>query len=31
MTLGTALTIFIVPAFYLLISGKVKALVKADV
>jgi multidrug efflux pump len=31
MTLGTALTIFIVPAFYLLISGKVKALVKADI
>jgi multidrug efflux pump len=31
MTLGTALTIIIVPAFYLLISGKVKALAKAEV
>jgi multidrug efflux pump len=30
MTLGTALTIIIVPAFYLLISGKVKELAKAD-
>jgi multidrug efflux pump len=30
MTLGTALTIIIVPAFYLLISGKVKKLAKAD-
>ena len=30
MTLGTALTIVIVPACYLLISGKVKPLVKAD-
>jgi multidrug efflux pump len=30
MTLGTALTIIIVPACYLLISGKVKALVKPE-
>lgn len=30
MTLGTALTIIIVPAFYILISGKVKELAKAD-
>jgi multidrug efflux pump len=30
MTLGTALTIIIVPACYLLISGKIKELAKAD-
>lgn len=30
MTLGTALTIIIVPACYLLISGKIKELVKPD-